>query len=283
MSTEHTYVLARVGRAGLGNELFPFLRAHEYAQRNGAVLLPSTWWKLRIGPYVRREADKREYWRLFHSPSFRDRAHLLFVRLLRRRRLVTMEGMADKFSDLGCPGPWYRGVLEQAARTGVISPPESRPGRYIAFHVRLGDFAPPSADHTVHDRNNVSTPMGWYESVLLEIRKRDAEIPVLVSSDGGDHELNSLLAVAGVRRSQGANALDDMMVLADAAGIVGSRSTFSAWGAFLGATPLLVALGGNAYTPHNDVFEGEDRLSEWWDTVSRHRSASSGTGSEAEV
>jgi hypothetical protein len=83
--------------------------------------------------------------------------------------------------------------------------------------------------------------------------------PVVVCSDGTDDELQPLLALPGVVRSRSANALDDLRVLSRASLIVGSRSTFSAWGAFLGDVPLYVARGANHYLQGNPrVFEIDD-------------------------
>src|SRR5215218_4409965 len=64
---------AKLGRAGLGNELFPYLRSLDAAEIEGARLVPPRWFKLRIGPWLRQEHDRRRYWLLFRRPALADR------------------------------------------------------------------------------------------------------------------------------------------------------------------------------------------------------------------
>jgi hypothetical protein len=64
---------AKLGRAGLGNELFPYLRSLDFAEIDGARLVPPRWFKLRIGPWLRQERDRRRYWLFFRRPSVTDR------------------------------------------------------------------------------------------------------------------------------------------------------------------------------------------------------------------
>src|SRR5215213_2469134 len=63
---------AKLGRAGLGNELFPYLRSLDTAEIEGARLVPPRWFKLRIGPLLRQERDRRHYWLLFRQPGLAD-------------------------------------------------------------------------------------------------------------------------------------------------------------------------------------------------------------------
>jgi len=110
----------------------------------------------------------------------------------------------------------------------------------------------------LHTRNNVSTPVEWFATILKAITERFPDISVYVASDGSDEELAPILGQPGVLRTSATNALDEMLWLAQANGIIGSRSTFTAWGAFLGEAPLIVAPGGNAYNPHASVWEAHD-------------------------
>src|SRR5262249_47824902 len=90
------YALARIGRAGLGNGLLPWARAELFARDSGAKMLAPRWWSLRIGPYLRREPDKRRYARFFYS----DRHVSGFSRvssLVRGRRVS--EAKVDQICD----------------------------------------------------------------------------------------------------------------------------------------------------------------------------------------
>jgi hypothetical protein len=60
----------RLMRAGLGNMLFPWARCFLWCRDNEAAMLAPRWFKLRVGPYVRRESDKRRYDRLFRRDGY---------------------------------------------------------------------------------------------------------------------------------------------------------------------------------------------------------------------
>src|ERR1700687_5853318 len=61
------YALARIGRAGLGNGLFPWARAELFVRRSDARMLAPYCTNFRIGPYLRQEPDKRRYRNFFRS------------------------------------------------------------------------------------------------------------------------------------------------------------------------------------------------------------------------
>jgi hypothetical protein len=260
---------AKLGRAGLGNELFPYLRSLDFAEIDGARLVPPRWFKLRIGPWLRQERDRRRYWLLFRRPRLADRflqvaldLYTLVTKIsgsrlvLKALEVENSTGMGQFFADLRQEPGRYLAFLEQGARKGSLSAKPDRP--YLCLHVRLGDFARLPAGPVMHTRDNVSTPVEWFATTLEAVRRRFSDIDVYIASDGSDEELSPILSQAGVSRTSATNALDEMLWLAGAKGIIGSRSTFTAWGAFLGEAPLLLAPGGNAYHPHASVWEAHE-------------------------
>ncbi|GED08588.1 hypothetical protein [Cellulosimicrobium cellulans] len=271
-----TLVLPRLGRAGLGNELFPALRAAEVAAETSGTLIAPRWFQLRVGPTLRGERDRRQYWRLFRPPTLEQR-------ILRRRaesvvragrgddasEVVLVAGMRDYYEPFVRPGQWHRETLLGWARDGVVGPARRDP--YLGVHVRLGDFKRPDEGASSVSANNTSTPLGWYVGAVRALRAGGVDLPVVVASDGEDSELADLLRMPGVARSGARNALDEIVLLSRSAGILGSRSTFTSWGAFLGSVPLLVAPGGNAYRPHEHVWESraEDVPDGWLDLLAR--------------
>ena len=60
-------------------------------------------------------------------------------------------------------------------------------------------------------------------------------------SDGSDVELAPLLTMPGVVRSYYGNALADIVAISKCRLLIGSDSTFSGWGAFLGNVPCVFA------------------------------------------
>lgn len=272
------FVAPMIGRAGLGNELFPVLRAADVSVSESRVLIWPTWFQLKIGPILRRERDKRMYWLLFRTPGPVSVVRLLWAKVrgvphrssTSNDTYVTVRGMDNYFDGVRIPGPEFRDLLTGRARRGVISSTSPKP--YIAFHVRLGDFSRVGASESEVSKNNTSSPIEWFVARARAARVAHPGAPIFVCSDGDDAELAPLLRVDGVSRSAGRNALDDLVFLSYASGIVGSRSTFSAWGAYLGNAPMVVQTGADAYRPHAYVWEASaDQATPEWDEEVRLR------------
>ena len=47
--------------------MFVTARAYSYAKKYDAKFMNPTWFKLNVGPYIRREKDKRQYFGLFEQ------------------------------------------------------------------------------------------------------------------------------------------------------------------------------------------------------------------------
>lgn len=265
MPDRKRYRLAVIGRAGLANELFAVLRAEERADAMEERLLPACWFRVHIGPYLRRERDHRVYWRLFSRPTAAELAEKAVALMFFRGRTAFEIGMGEHFGELRQGGAWHAERLRRRARPGVIRA-RATPGRYLALHIRLGDFARGTLDDVAR-RNSTAAPIEWYRDRVQEVLSQLTGVPVVVCSDGSDAELAAVLSLPNVSRSTAANALDDLFTLADATAMIGSRSTFTALAAFLGSVPLLLPPGANAYRPHASVWEGERVPSEWLDVI----------------
>jgi hypothetical protein len=59
-----------LGHCGLGNMLLPWARCYIYSKKNNIPMISPTWTKIRIGPYIRREKDKRNYQFLFSNKGY---------------------------------------------------------------------------------------------------------------------------------------------------------------------------------------------------------------------
>ena len=236
-------------RAGLANMLAPWSRCFLWSRDSGAEMLAPRWFKLRLGPYRRREPDKRRYERLFTNDGY--------VRGLRRLLLLTVgrrvpEGHAGSvtgarpvvvtFSGLGelvTPAIGRsREVREELRR---ITRPEFRPppaaGPFVGVHVRLGDFGVEREDLLRAGAFNVRQPIAWYAAAIERLRADVGDVPVRVFSDGAATDLAAVLALPGVELVRGGSAVTDLLDLSTAACIVASGSTFSTWAAFLGQAP----------------------------------------------
>lgn len=116
----------------------------------------------------------------------------------------------------------------RAGRTALVA------GRYLAVHIRLGDFAG-DARTTAH--HGLTDP-AYYAAAVAELLADTGLSTVVVVSDNPPAAA-ALLAASGpelpaeVLTRSAADPWADLAVLADAGGVVMSNSSFSWWGAWL--------------------------------------------------
>lgn len=242
-------------RTGLGNMLFPWARCFVWCRKTGVPMIAPFWIKVRLGPYLRRERDKRNYWRLFRHDGYVAGAKRLLILLAgvkipegevqspsnasKRPTVVVFRGMQGYFTPIIRQHETILRELLRIAKPGSIG--EAPVEKFIGVHVRRGDFSVPEADWILRaGGHNYRIPLSWYIAAVEELRRAVGdEVSVLVFSDGRDDELRPLLTMPGVFRSPSRNALDDMLILARASAIVASGSTFSMWSSFLGQVPTV--------------------------------------------
>jgi hypothetical protein len=228
-------------RAGLANMLMPWGRAVVWADAHGASVLAPRWFKVRLGPYWRRERDKRRYDRCFttegHVSGWHRARALATATVIDAppddRALGSSSSIAVRFAGLDGylePMLGHHVLLEQRLRMmtrPALLPAEEEP--FVGMHVRLGDY--PTAWRQ---------PVAWYEAVVSGLRARLGQVfPVRIYSDGTDEELSPLLALPAVFRTAGRSAVTDLLELSQAQCIVASASTFSAWAGFLRQAPIV--------------------------------------------
>jgi hypothetical protein len=63
------YVTVNLPRAGIGHSLESFSRAFVYYAEGNAEFIHPVWAKLKIGPFIRGEMDKRQYWSIIKTPK----------------------------------------------------------------------------------------------------------------------------------------------------------------------------------------------------------------------
>jgi hypothetical protein len=256
------FALPLVGRAGLGNALFPWARAELFARRYGARVLAPYWGSLRLGPHLRREPDKRRYAGLFlaehHTTGYR---RLIVAALGRRvseqeldiirepRRLlqpsvVEFSGMADLFSPLVGEGPFIRHQLWHMTTKALRSSDCPQRGRFIAMHVRRGDITRQGFTERQLAAVNQYTSLSWFASMVQAVRQVLRRVPIVVFTDGSHDEVIELIRIGDVRLHQRQSAITDLWELAHASLLFASGfSTFSMWASYLGGMPTIYAPG----------------------------------------
>src|SRR6266704_2579125 len=58
-------VICKLPKAGLGNQLFPLMKAYKFGNLNKLPVIVTDYHHIKIGPYLRREKSKRNYSRFF--------------------------------------------------------------------------------------------------------------------------------------------------------------------------------------------------------------------------
>jgi hypothetical protein len=252
------YGLPDVGRCGLGHSLLAWGRCHVWCRRTGALPLAPNWFRPRIGPYLRRERDKRNYFLLFQAGN-------AIGGIERLKLLLTLPKLLESEADDSAPPVEpsiivFRTIADNDIRRDfaaiqghadllhhdlvAMTRPQYRPKplvrHHIAVHVRLGDFSAPANEQTVRDgRQNVRVPIRWYASALAALRKALGDIPAIVYSDGADNQLAEILELPAVQRAPRQPSITDLLSIAQADALIGSGSGFSIWGSFLGRVPRL--------------------------------------------
>lgn len=216
----------RIGGPGLANCMFFASRAFVNSIKNKGYFIAPTWTKFSIGPYLRKENDKRIYSNLFKSRGLSGWRKILFIVLNKCRivKSIKVDTLGDYFQSL-IPYQveiqnYFQSIINKKAITEIDRCDVSK---YIAIHVRLGDYTP-----------QWRIPIEWYEGIVQNIINENPDQQFLLFSDGRDEELKPLTSIPNVQRVTFGNALADIIAISRCKLLIASDSTFSAWGAFLG-------------------------------------------------
>jgi hypothetical protein len=255
------YGFPDVGRHGLGHSLLAWGRCQLWCRDRNAKPLSPRWLRLRLGPYLRRERDKRNYFLLFRSGNAIGGLRKAWILASTRTvdesdaasldpgepAIVVFRSIPDNdirrdFAALRGEGPWLRGQLE--AMTLPRHLPNGAASPHVAIHVRMGDFSIPDPELAKSGQQNVRTGIDWFVHALRSLRESLGEtIPAIVYSDGREEELLPLLRLPSVVRAPAQSAITDLLSIARADALIGSGSGFSIWGSLLGDVPRLSAPG----------------------------------------
>lgn len=266
--TPNLYGFPDMGRTGLAHSLLAWGRCAVWCRDTGATMLAPRWLRLRVGPYLRRERDKRNYFRTFHSGPLlweprrsliRATAQTLFAELdlpapgyapAKPVVVVFRNAQAQNsrkfFHLLAGEGLFLRDQLVKITRRNYLpSPP---PGAHVAIHIRLGDFGIVPDAEIRDGATNARLSLDWYGRVLDRLRiDLGCSIPAIVYSDGSDQDLAPILSRQDVTRAPQSAAVTDLLAISRASVLIASASGFSQWGAFLGSVPYISYTGQNFF------------------------------------
>ena len=230
--------LFRAPGPGLGNLLFPIARAIIGQRCIGGGLVLPTMRQIKVGTVLRWERDRRVYGDIFKHRNANELGSWLRAKMLPAVReneasgqphgAILYQGMANQFHDLAGYSDIIAQFLKKRSRIPI------RCERYdVAMHVRLGDFG---AAETGAANKNARIPLEWYRNALAVARERLGQQKVrgVLFTDESPTRVIEALKLEGFIPEPYGNALTAMMALANANVLIGSRSTFSLWGRYLG-------------------------------------------------
>jgi hypothetical protein len=266
------YAIPVLGRYGLTHGILSWARALIWCKQNGATMLAPFWLTVRIGPYLRRERDKRNYFLLFHKGAAVGGAKRLAI-LVRSKKIdigaewpsrpaasvkptvlrfhnALKANEQKSFHQIVEHGPFLREQLLAITHNRYHPRKIDRP--FIAIHVRLGDFSAFTPQEILHSGStNCRLPIDWYSDRLLALRTAiGMPIPAIIFSDGSDADLAHLLNLPGVERAPRQQSISDLLEIGLGVALIASGSGFSLWGAFLGSTPR-ISYPGQSKVPIN--------------------------------
>lgn len=226
--------------SGLANCLFVVSRAYIIAKKNNWTLIDPTWGNLSFGPYLRRENDKRHYFGQFKKMGVSKIQKLFLLSVLKKSdsenlqlnssSIVLVQGLGNYFEDLLVGQVDVKSFIINSLRDKIKDQIDRVSfENIIGIHIRLGDFS-----------SEMRTDINWYVRIVKDIFQiYGSKYTFQVFSDGSDSELVSLLSLPSVERVFYGNAISDILALSRCRLIIGSDSTFSAWGSYLGQVPVI--------------------------------------------
>ncbi|TDG37718.1 hypothetical protein EZJ43_01080 [Pedobacter changchengzhani] len=235
----HHFII-RFRGAGLANCLFIYARALVLANKYQLKIINPSWVQFNLGPYLRKEKDKRHYnglfksfgighvkknWLLFFGKKYGENQQIENL----ANGLIVVEGLGNYFEDIKNHSEMVKKHLLSIVTNQTINSYHSVVEEFVGVHIRMGDY---DLDSRIS--------LDWYlEKMRFIHEKCDRKIKFLVFSDGNADELQKVLSFPCAEMAFFGNAIADILVLSKAKIILASDSTFSAWGAYLGQTPIL--------------------------------------------
>lgn len=257
-------VLCKIPKAGLGNQLFPLLRAQAFANLNQLPILVYNYHQLKFGPWLRGEKSKRKYAGFFNfEKSFLAAQMDQFkASLIDKKRLIiepeikkwnkNLKGQCFFFNSVPHYEQHFEGLQENRKmvsdllwnivsekikrKLDKLSPP------CIGVHIRMGDFKKAEAGVKFGTIGHTRSPESYFVDMIQSIRQiYGSAVPVHLFSDGRKSELPQLFPLENIQWVEGNNDLTDLLLLSRAPIIITSAgSTFSSWAGFISDAILIV-------------------------------------------
>lgn len=249
--SEHEIPGLRFGGPGLGNLLFIYSRALIYAKKYDYELIWPTWPSLKVGPWIRREKDKRFYGDLFRNNGSMigglKKEYILLhsksisvskwkpERKYKSDIVINYDYFSMNFGELLNYHDLIYNNLKSILNNKSKAYKRENFNQTINVHVRLGDFSSNNDQKLRNGSNNTRIGISWYASVISKLQKIVGNnIRLYIFSDGSDEELKEIFAIPNVERKFFGNSIADIFALSRSRLMIASGSSFSLWARFLG-------------------------------------------------
>lgn len=254
------FFLFRTQGPGFGNLLFPLYRAYQGSKQYGGELIFPQFRQIKLGTYLRNEKDKRTYGDIFASRSLRDltlQARSLISEKTTEEEFTTnnphwhtkfttveYSGLKNYFKDLNPENrsEFSQYLINRATEKNHLLAriQEIKNNNEIAIHLRLGDFKTITPGTKEATFMNARTDIDWYGDNIRNLQKEDSTLKFTLFTDEADLPEEYLEKLGNPIVDKSKNALEAILCMAHHRTIIGSKSSFSMWAAFLGNSELRV-------------------------------------------
>ena len=258
-------VLCKLPKAGLGNQLFPLMKAYAFAHLNNLPLIITDYHQIKLGPYIRGDKSKRKYNKnfIFQKNILQDQINKIKLFPFRKRQTQNepevvfinfneSENKLFTFSEI----PHWTNYFDQLKANrklvlqlfwklispGILKNLSECETPIIGVHIRKGDFRKLEEGEVFSKVGAVRTPENYFIDIISDLRKiHKVDLPVSIFTDGHKEEFGKLLSLKNIKIVEGNKDLVDLLLLSKSKIIVCSAgSTFSYWAGFLSDSPIIM-------------------------------------------
>lgn len=258
-------VVCDLPKAGLGNQLFPLMRARLFQRLNRMPAAVIGAGQFKIGPYLRGEKIKRSYSGYFNFEQSLFQEWRIRKKLKKEKAFVQENPVIKKLDPAGensnniylfnqIPAwteyfvglqefrPLVKELFDEMLNPHIREKANNAASASIGAHIRMGDFRKLQSHEDFSRVGSVRTPLHYFVETVNKVREiNGAAIPVSIFSDGKYKELKPILELKNTSLVEGNPDIVDMMLLSKSKLILTSAgSTFGYWAGFLSDAPIIL-------------------------------------------
>jgi hypothetical protein len=252
MSDVRNLVTVNLPRSGLGHCLFSYARAYSYYAEGCAEFVHPIWFRIRLGPYLRREIDKRNYHRVIRRPRGWGLSSWYLLRRWSMRLcnedtfepgasgqflVVTNDLVKHDFSRIEPHRDSFAKALQSISR--IPTELGQLPTPSIGIFHRGGDMSvnrPATTDERrLRTHGYGYIPVGYAADALEQVRRIAGwKVPAVLSTDASPAEVEPIMRQGSVSLARHDSALANMLEMSRHAVLIVGTTNYSRWSWFLG-------------------------------------------------